>query len=221
MRILDWDLQDRGHGTVEAMWNVDLSSDQMLEILQHHRVNIIWQHVFTNNSNNSDYQDEDYSEFEDDIQEDEEVVQETHDNEEIIKGNNPEENNNVPLITINLTLRNGEQVAIRVFDENEEVENNDRRAPLAAKSAVEGFPTVTISHNEVDNDIALCAICKEKISVGEPARQLPCKHMFHSHCIVQWLNIRNSCPTCRYELPTNDPQYELQRKQLQHDRDHV
>ena len=108
LRILDWDLQDRGHGTVEAMWNVDLSSDQMLELLQHHRVNIIWQHVFTNNSNNSDYQDEDYSEFEDDIQEDEEVVQETHDSEEIVEGNNPEENNNVPLITINLTLRNRE-----------------------------------------------------------------------------------------------------------------
>ena len=99
-----------------------------------------------------------------------------------------------------------------MFDENEEVENTDIGAPPVAKSELEGFPTVTVSKNEVDSDAALCVICKEMISIGEPARQLPCKHMFHSHCIVQWLNIQNSCPTCRYELPTDDRQYELQRK---------
>ena len=86
---MDWDLHNRGHGTVEVMWNVGLSCDQILELLQDHRINIIWQHVFTNNSNNSDYLDEYYSEFEDDIQEDEEVVQETHDSKEIVEGNNP------------------------------------------------------------------------------------------------------------------------------------
>lgn len=32
-------------------------------------------------------------------------------------------------------------------------------------------------------------------------------------CIVDWLQRHGSCPFCRYEIETNDPNYEIQRKQ--------
>jgi len=40
-----------------------------------------------------------------------------------------------------------------------------------------------------------CSICLEYFKVGERARRLPCSHVFHAHCIDEWL-CRNAdtCP---------------------------
>lgn len=58
-----------------------------------------------------------------------------------------------------------------------------------------------------------CAICKDEIVVAEEkVTRLPCKHYYHKECIVPWLGIRNTCPVCRYELPTDDLEYERKRR---------
>ncbi|XP_057871833.1 uncharacterized protein LOC131078191 [Cryptomeria japonica] len=83
-----------------------------------------------------------------------------------------------------------------------ENDNSRRGAPPAAKSALENLPYITADENSV------CAICRDAIIAGEVVRQLPCLHLYHSDCILPWLSTRNSCPVCRYELPTDDSEYE-------------
>ena len=51
-----------------------------------------------------------------------------------------------------------------------------------------------------------CAVCKDQFSLQteDPDEHivitLPCKHPFHSPCIVPWLKQNGTCPSCRYQL---------------------
>ncbi|KAJ3211336.1 hypothetical protein HDU82_006106 [Entophlyctis luteolus] len=62
-----------------------------------------------------------------------------------------------------------------------------------------------------------CAICMEPFITDsdDPAKVLPCKHVFHKQCITPWLKLHNTCPFCRWEVPTDDAVYERGRKQRQ------
>jgi len=53
-----------------------------------------------------------------------------------------------------------------------------------------------------------CAICKEKFHKGELVKELPCTHRYHKDCITPWLHRRNTCPTCRHRLRTDNAMFE-------------
>lgn len=92
-------------------------------------------------------------------------------------------------------------------------ENDPNRygAPPASKSAVDAMPTIQISPEHLGTDAAHCAVCKDEFEVGCSVKQMPCKHMYHGECILPWLSQHNSCPVCRYEMPTDDPDYNQAR----------
>lgn len=104
----------------------------------------------------------------------------------------------------------GYEILLQNFAENDDTH---RGAPPAAKSVIEGLPAVVICQDEIESGAALCAICKDVIPLGESGKKLPCQHLYHGDCLIPWLNSRNSCPICRYELPTDDADYEDQKKQ--------
>jgi hypothetical protein len=83
-------------------------------------------------------------------------------------------------------------------------------APPASESVVSELPVLKISSDH--NEFSECPICQETWIIGEDAKLLPCKHYFHENCIGMWLGTRNSCPICRFELPTNNKSYERYRK---------
>ncbi|XP_021729727.1 E3 ubiquitin-protein ligase RING1-like [Chenopodium quinoa] len=89
-------------------------------------------------------------------------------------------------------------------------ENDPNRygTPPASKTAVEGLPIVKVTEELLLSDSSQCAVCMDEFQLGAEAKQMPCKHVFHSDCILPWLELHNSCPVCRHELPTDDPDYE-------------
>ena len=64
-----------------------------------------------------------------------------------------------------------------------------------------------------------CSICLMEINEGIDTILLPCGHMFHDNCVTKWLKIHNTCPLCRFELPTDDVEYERQRNQRNQQRE--
>ncbi|KAL9441232.1 hypothetical protein AB3S75_019831 [Citrus x aurantiifolia] len=49
-----------------------------------------------------------------------------------------------------------------------------------------------------------CAICLDDFIEGEICKSFPeCSHIFHLHCIDQWLKHRLNCPVCRNPLCRN------------------
>ncbi|XP_052176820.1 probable E3 ubiquitin-protein ligase RHC1A [Diospyros lotus] len=78
---------------------------------------------------------------------------------------------------------------------------NERQGPPPApQSSIEAMPTITITQRHLNTD-SHCPVCKDKFELGCEARLMPCKHIYHSDCIVPWLVQHNSCPVCRLELP--------------------
>lgn len=83
----------------------------------------------------------------------------------------------------------------------EQLTRNDRHGPPpAARSSIDAMPIVKITHRHLRGD-SHCAVCTERFELGSEARQMPCNHIYHSDCIVPWLEQHNSCPVCRHELP--------------------
>ncbi|KAL1803590.1 hypothetical protein DCAR_0935286 [Daucus carota subsp. sativus] len=80
--------------------------------------------------------------------------------------------------------------------------------PPASRTAVEGLPDVVVDDKLLGSYSAQCAVCHDDFEKDMVVKQMPCKHVYHSECLLPWLELHNSCPVCRYELPTDDPDYE-------------
>ncbi|KAJ4832461.1 hypothetical protein Tsubulata_016011 [Turnera subulata] len=49
----------------------------------------------------------------------------------------------------------------------------------------------------------VCSVCMEDLQIGSVGKRMPCQHVYHGGCIDQWLMIKNTCPTCRYQMPVD------------------
>jgi hypothetical protein len=79
-----------------------------------------------------------------------------------------------------------------------------------------GSIRVDILAERVSSDAEDCVVCREPYSVGDIVMRLPfCSHSFHEDCAMSWLTRHNTCPFCRRELPTDDPDYEAERRRQQ------
>lgn len=95
---------------------------------------------------------------------------------------------------------------LRRRDQKEGYQVPAARAAVVALRAVEVFNVAASNAGEVE-----CVICKEEMSEGRDVCEMPCQHFFHWKCILPWLSKKNTCPFCRFQLPTDDVFSEIQR----------
>ncbi|KAL3743171.1 hypothetical protein ACJRO7_018467 [Eucalyptus globulus] len=77
-----------------------------------------------------------------------------------------------------------------------------RRFEAASESAIGSVEKAVIAKRRDPSEV--CAICLEEPEVGDEVSRMGCSHEFHSRCIEKWLEIADTCPTCRRQLPTLD-----------------
>ena len=91
-------------------------------------------------------------------------------------------------------------------------QSNNQRAPPASTRALRQLPTIRVAPEDlIDPANRECCICLEENKLDDHVIRMPCAHIFHSDCIKDWLSRSCTCPVCRFELPTDDPQYEAGR----------
>ncbi|XP_021629652.2 E3 ubiquitin-protein ligase MPSR1, partial [Manihot esculenta] len=83
--------------------------------------------------------------------------------------------------------------------------------PPASKASIEALPSVEIS--EIGDRDCECVICLEEWELGGLAKEMPCNHRFHAHCINKWLEIHGSCPVCRYTMHVDEVDLGKQREE--------
>lgn len=78
-----------------------------------------------------------------------------------------------------------------------------------SKSAIEALPDIQITE-ETD-----CGICNETLEMATVVKQMRCGHLYYNDCLFHWFEMCNKCPVCRFELSTDDLEYESKKENLE------
>lgn len=84
-----------------------------------------------------------------------------------------------------------------VMEEDDDYEAS--RARHTSEESIQGLEEVRVEGLYLKE---ACPVCLEGLSMGLEAMRMPCLHVYHECCIVEWLRKCNLCPLCRYEMPT-------------------
>ncbi|XP_041640835.1 RING finger protein 150a [Cheilinus undulatus] len=81
-------------------------------------------------------------------------------------------------------------------------DRNQRRLGDAAKKAISKLQVRTIKKGdkETESEFDNCAVCIEGYKPNDVVRILPCRHVFHKHCVDPWLQDHRTCPMCKMNI---------------------
>ncbi|PQP99509.1 hypothetical protein Pyn_14500 [Prunus yedoensis var. nudiflora] len=90
------------------------------------------------------------------------------------------------------------------LDDQQDLNLNLRPKP-ASQASVEALEKLVFDvgvHGSSESE-SFCVVCLENMLSGDRVTRMPCFHIFHGDCIVEWLKQAHICPLCRFELPQN------------------
>ncbi|RVW35554.1 E3 ubiquitin-protein ligase RING1 [Vitis vinifera] len=101
-------------------------------------------------------------------------------------------------------------------EEEEEVEDEDESDEIMAEVMRSSLNDVTdlsvpatrasiealekIKFEDV-NLTGKCIICLEEFATESEVSRMPCSHVYHKDCIIEWLERSHMCPLCRFKMP--------------------
>ncbi len=68
--------------------------------------------------------------------------------------------------------------------------------------SLEGYPIKNVE--KLDEEQKSCVVCQEEFQDGQDVAHLPCIHIFHQKCLVEWLEQKKTCPICQIEVDENN-----------------
>ena len=84
-------------------------------------------------------------------------------------------------------------------DDNDEDNDDDEEELGLTDMQLQQIATTEITKQHIE-DTANCTVCLTFFSEGEIVSKLPCEHLYHTHCIIGWLQANITCPICRKNL---------------------
>jgi hypothetical protein len=86
-------------------------------------------------------------------------------------------------------------------DNSDDLLNDELFNKNESKELLKYIPTSVVSKEKKPSDSNYrCIICLSEFQVGEKESILPCLHIFHSACIETWINNKQWCPICKYDI---------------------
>jgi len=85
--------------------------------------------------------------------------------------------------------------------------------PPASKRFLAGLKDIQVTADDLlEENNKECLVCLEEQKVGGLACKLPCGHLYHRACVTDWLHRHCTCPCCRFEVESDDVEYEKDRR---------
>lgn len=99
--------------------------------------------------------------------------------------------------------------------------------PPASKEAIKNLKRFKMNEEfckkgeKNEKEYPTCSVCLCELTKGEDSVLVPCGHLFHEICIMKWLELHNTCPVCRYELPTENNTDSTRQQRSNINRNHM
>ncbi|RVW35586.1 Polynucleotide 5'-hydroxyl-kinase NOL9 [Vitis vinifera] len=68
----------------------------------------------------------------------------------------------------------------------------------ATRASIEALEKIKF---EDVNSTDKCIICLEEFATELEVSRMPCSHVYHKDCIIEWLERSHMCPLCRFKMP--------------------